>query len=341
MRLRLTKTRLVLLLLVAGICAACAFFLIPPAYKHIDFPDGKKFAFSIVDDTDGATVENIKPVYDYMHELGIRCTKTVWVLHSNDLSHWPNRGASVEDSQYLAFVLELQSQGFEIALHGARGGHSKRDEIIASLETFKKLFGQYPRIHINHSQNRDNLYWGDAKLSIPPFRWTYRLFRGNTSSYGHDPDSEYFWGDIAKAHISYCVNFSFHDINVFRINPLIPYYDKSKPYVNYWFHSSDGGYAGSFNELISKENVDRLQREGGVCFVYTHLASGFFKDGRLDPVFKERLKYLASLDGWFAPASEVLDHIRRNREGSDEITFRQRAYIELRWLYEKFLYGST
>jgi hypothetical protein len=111
--------------------------------------------------------------------------------------------------------------------------------------------------------------------------------------------------------------------------------------LKYWFHTSDGGYVESFNELIRKENVDRLEREGGICFVYTHLASGFFKDGELDSVFRERLGYLASRNGWFAPASEVLDYIRENREGSDEIGFRERVYIELWWLYEKLLHGQT
>ena len=321
--------------------AVAFFFSYPPAYVRLDFPEGRKFAFAIVDDTDGSTVENTKPVYDFLHELGIRCTKTVWVLPSTDLDHWPNRGASLADSQYLAFVLDLQSKGFEIALHGARGGHSRREEVEDALDRFENLFGYSPRIHINHSENRDNLYWGYAKLSVPPFRWLYMISRGGSRSYGHDPQSECFWGDIAKDRVTYCVNFSFHDINVFKVNPLIPYHDRAKPYVNYWFHSADGGYVTTFNELITRENVDRLEREGGVCFVYTHLASGFFRDGRLDPTFKERMEYLASRDGWFAPASEVLDYIRKNRNERDEIGFRDKVYIELRWLFEKMVHGST
>jgi hypothetical protein len=328
-------------LILIALIAAVAYFSYPPAYRHIKFPDGKKFACSVVDETDGATLENIKPVYEYFQKLGIKSTKTIWILPPNDLDHWPNHGSTTADSQYLAFVLDLQSKGFEIALHGVRGGHSTRDEIITGLETFKNLFGKYPRMHINHSENRDNLYWGSAKLGNLPFRWLYMIAGGNPSSYGHDPESEYFWGDIAEEHISYCVNFSFHEINVFKINPLIPYHDACKPYVKYWFHSSDGGYIESFNELIRKENVDRLEREGGICFVYTHLASGFFKDGELDSVFRERLSYLASRNGWFAPASEVLDYIRESREGSDEIGFRERVYIELWWMYEKLLHGQT
>ncbi len=329
------------LLIAIALTATALYFSYAPPYKHLEFPGGKKFAFTIVDDTDGSTLENTKPVYDYLHEHGIRCTKTVWVLPSKDLHNWPNRGASLADSQYLAFVLDLQSKGFEIALHGVRGGDSRREEILMALDRFRELFGHDPRIHINHSENKDNLYWGYTKLFVPPFRWLYAIFRGGSRSFGHDPESVHFWGDVAQERISYCVNFSFHDINVFRINPLIPYRDRSKPYVNYWFHSSDGGNVSAFNELMTEENVDRLEREGGICFVYTHLASGFYRNGRLDPTFRERIDYLASRDGWFAPAGEILDYIRQSRDADDAIGFREKVYIELRWLLEKLFHGQT
>lgn len=44
------------------------------------FPEQKRFAFSILDDTDDATVENVKPVYDTLMEYGFRTTKTAWPL---------------------------------------------------------------------------------------------------------------------------------------------------------------------------------------------------------------------------------------------------------------------
>jgi hypothetical protein len=322
------------------IVAAVLYFGYPPEYKPVRFPDGKTFAFCIVDDTDGATLERIRPVYDLFGELGIRSTKTIWVLPTNDSTHWPNRGVALDDSAYMSFLLGLKAKGSEIALHGARGGNSTREETILALERFKNVFGSYPRIHINHYRNLDNLYWGADKLSVFPFHTLYSLIFGGAPSYGHDTLSEYFWGDIAKERISYVVNYSFEDINTLSVDPLIPYFDPSKPYVNYWFHSSDGGMLSSFCDLISKENVDRLEKEEGACFVYTHLASGFVKDGAVDSTFDARLRYLASKNGWFAPASEVLDYIRERRSQSDTITFRQRVHVEGRWLLEKALHGS-
>lgn len=44
--------------------------------EHADvglpFPDGKRFVFTIIDDTDVATLSNVKPVYDLLHECGLR-----------------------------------------------------------------------------------------------------------------------------------------------------------------------------------------------------------------------------------------------------------------------------
>ena len=44
------------------------------------WPEQKKFAFTVVDDTDKATVQNVGPVYDLLAELGINTTKTVWPI---------------------------------------------------------------------------------------------------------------------------------------------------------------------------------------------------------------------------------------------------------------------
>ncbi len=40
------------------------------------WPAGKKFAFTIVDDTDNSTIQNIKSIYKFLHAQGLR-TKTV------------------------------------------------------------------------------------------------------------------------------------------------------------------------------------------------------------------------------------------------------------------------
>ena len=46
----------------------------------VTFPDGKRFAFTIFDDTDVGTLESLRPIYDLLAQLGLRTTKTVWPL---------------------------------------------------------------------------------------------------------------------------------------------------------------------------------------------------------------------------------------------------------------------
>jgi len=337
MKITTGKKIFALLVIVMILSITIGVFLLPPKFEPIPFPDGKKFAFTICDDTDRSTVKNVKPVYDYLYELGLYTTKTVWVFPTNEPEYWANQGETLSDSVYTVFILDLQAKGFEIASHGARGGSSKRSEILESFEKFKNIIGHYPKIHINHFINKDDLYWGADKLDILLLKILYNLFKGNKEYYGHVPESEYFWGDFAKKYITYVVNFSFHEINITKVNPLIPYHNPEKPYVNYWFHTSYGSDVDEFNWLLSTENLDRLEKEGGTCIVYTHFASGFCSDGVLNAITKERLQDLASRDGWFVPASEILDYLKENQQGDHELSLRQKIYIELRWVFESIL----
>ena len=47
--------------------------------SKILWPDNKKFAFTIFDDTDRANLENIKIVYDFLNKLGFKTTKSIWI----------------------------------------------------------------------------------------------------------------------------------------------------------------------------------------------------------------------------------------------------------------------
>lgn len=324
-------------LLAAILVGTIAYFVYPPEPRTVIFPGGKRFAFSIVDDTDLATLERVKPLYELLHRYGFRTTKTVWVLESNDLSHAPNRGDTLQDPAYRAYMEELKRRGFEIALHGVRGGSSERQDIIAGLEEFKRVFGEYPTIHINHSLNRDNVYWGEHRWSFAPFRFGYALATKH-KFLGHERASEYFWGDLVEERVRYVNQFTYSDINLLAVNPSMPYRLSDKPHVNFWFPTADGDNLDRFEVLLSKENLDRLDREGGVCLVYTHMAAGSFnKNGGADPRFEARLKDLASRNGWFVPASEILDYLRTQPGWTGELSFRETVRLEIVFLWEAFL----
>lgn len=306
-------------------------------YGRVGWPNGKRFAFTIFDDTDWTTVGRGPDVYSLLTNLGMRTTKSVWVLPGHEGAEIG--GQTCHDPEYLAWVYELQKNGFEIAFHNATNQSTPREAVIHALGNFRHLFGHYPRVHVNHMTNRDNLYWGPSRLS-GSHRLLYRLLTRNRTAGldgGTDPRSEYFWGDVAKRHISYVRNFVFNDINTLKQCPVMPYHDPDRPYVNYWFASSDGGTCERFCRTLDESSQDRLEEEGGACIIYTHFGVADFRDQRgLNSRFVELLERLAAKDGWFVPVGELLDHLRAQRS-EHEITPALRARLERKWLMEKAL----
>jgi hypothetical protein len=304
------------------------------------FPGGKRFAFSVFDDTDGGTVENLAPVYALLGELGIRVTKSVWPLPG---ARGSSAGQTLADPQYRRFALGLREAGHELGLHGVRDGHSPRDVVREGLARFEEVAGGPPRVHCNHSVNRDNLYWGPERLRGRATRLAYNAatrWRRAGGSLGHCEGSEYFWGDLCRERVSYVRNFVFDEIDLLRVNPTLPYRDPSTPFVPWWFSSSEGGTADSFCRMIRPENQDRLEQGGGVCIMYTHFAAGFAANGSVRPDFAERMRRLARRDGWFPPVAELLDWLRESR-GAGEVPARERARMERRWLLSKLRRGTT
>jgi hypothetical protein len=48
--------------------------------RCITWPEGKRFAFTVFDDTDGMTMLNGPPIYDFLADLGFLTTKSVWPI---------------------------------------------------------------------------------------------------------------------------------------------------------------------------------------------------------------------------------------------------------------------
>ena len=302
--------------------------------KNIKWPNNKKFAFTIIDDTDNSTIENIKPIYDFLHKNKILTTKTVWVYESRD--HFT--GSTLQDEEYLNFAKSLMSQGFEIQLHNVGSGSFNREEIIRGIELFHEKMGYYPSMHINHSSNPDNIYWGYKRYSFIFKNLMKLVFGKKRQFYGDDSESKHFWGDIHKKHIKWTRNRVFNSINTLKVDSKMPFKEKSKPYANYFFSSSDGHTVEEFNNLISRENIDRLEKEGGLCIVYTHFASGFLnEDGTINEDFKSKIEYLAGKNGWFVPTSEVLDYLledkNKNHYASAFYTFK----LDFKWFIQRVI----
>jgi hypothetical protein len=309
----------------------------------VRWPQGKSFAFTIVDDTDESTIENTKPVYDVLASLGFRTTKTVWPLRPHTKGNYPY--GSLEDDRYREWITDLQQAGFEIALHGVADEPSCRDRIITGLDGFRDVMGAYPRMHVNHVGQYENLYWYHDRLVGPP-RWIYRIAeqlrkKRSAVSLGHDPHSAYFWGDLAKSRVEYVRNFTFAEINTLKVDPWMPYHSPMHPYVNFWYSASQATDARRFAEIMTEEKQDQLAAESGCCILYTHFGFRFVNQGRIDERFIRIMKRLASLGGYFAPASVLLDFLRTRETWKPRIAPFDLQQLQWRWLLEKWRFGSS
>ncbi len=306
----------------------------------VEWPEGRDFAFTIFDDTDRATLENVPPVYEFLGELGLRTTKSVWPLKGEGTPHVG--GLTCDDPDYLAWTLRLQSQGFEIGYHGATYITSSRDRVIRAIERFRDLYGHDPGSMANHTGCAEGIYWGADRVSGIN-RLAYNAltgFRRSDTFRGHREGDPLFWGDICRERVRYVRNFTYSDIDTLAVCPVMPYHDPERPFVNSWFASSEGAGVEAFTKCISEANQDRLEADGGACIMYTHLARDFWREGEVDPRFRALMERLARKKGWFVPVTTLLDFLA-TRHGKTVITLAQRRGLERRWLLSKVRVGYS
>ncbi|HEV8263337.1 MAG TPA: hypothetical protein VGQ06_00185 [Gemmatimonadales bacterium] len=299
---------------------------------RLPFPGAARFAFTVMDDTDVATVENAAPIYRLLESLGMRTTKTAWPVRCEEGSRNFWLSETLDDPHYRDFVVDLHARGFEIAFHCATMETSTRGRTAEALEKFRRVFGAPPRVHANHALNRENLYWGAGRFDDAVLRLLYRIAFRQWGDFfqGHRPESPYWWGDFCVDQIEYVRNLTFSEINLLRVNPSMPYRDPNRPCVRWWFSASDAEDADEFNQLLRPENQQRLEAEGGVCIVATHFGKGFARDGKPHPETRRVLEQLATRKGWFPTVGELLDWLRARRE-SDALPAREWRRMQWRW----------
>jgi len=75
---------------------------------RLRFPGNARFAFTVIDDTDVATVDNVLPIYRLFESLGMRTTKTVWPFRCEEGSRDFSLSETMDDPHYCEFVADLQ-----------------------------------------------------------------------------------------------------------------------------------------------------------------------------------------------------------------------------------------
>jgi hypothetical protein len=306
----------------------------------ISWPGGKQFAFTVFDDTDYATVDNIRPVYDFLANRGFRTTKSVWPIRGTREPICG--GATCEDDPYLEWIYGLRQQGFEIGYHMATYHSSYREETRAGLDRFASLFGSQAITMANHSGCEENIYWGSGRLTGVN-RLAYNLmtrFRFAGKYRGEIEGDRFFWGDLCSERVRYVRNFVFGDLNCLKMCPWMPYHDPKRPFVRDWFASSEGPRVEPFLTALAEPNQDQLEAEGGACIMYTHFACGFYESGQLNARFQMLMDRLSRKNGWFVPVGTLLDYIKQQR-GSHVLTDQERNQLERSWLRHKLQVGRS
>jgi hypothetical protein len=305
----------------------------------VRWPNGARFAFTVFDDPDGQSLETSSLVYRFLADLGFRTTIAVWPLAARREAN--SGGETCANPQYREHLMRLAGEGFEIAWHNAAPHTSTREETREGLERFRDYFGAHPLSMANH-YNGEALYWGPARLTGLRRALYLALSRFSAAGrhFGHVEGHPNFWGDYCRERIRYCRNFVFADLNTLRACPWMPYYDPLRPFVNRWFAASEGAQGPTFLKTMADQNQDRLEAEGGAAIVYTHFGHGFVDNGKLRPEFVRLMERLRKKNGWFVPATTMLDHLAAER-GVCTLDDRTRARLEWRWLAEKIFRGTS
>ena len=295
------------------------------------YPNGAEFAFAILDDTDDTTVSNGRPVYDLISSLGIKATKTVWAIDTPLEDQGPYfAGETLSSPKYLEWVHELSAAGHEIAFHNATMGSSRRDDTIAALNFLESEFNQRIRLHCNHGQNLENLHWGAKRYSSKLIRMILgarAMVRADIDYLGDDPNSEYFWADIADARIQYIRALTFRKLNGASLVPGRPYAIRSKQENSVFFNTADAPDVWSFNQIVNRRAIDQLRKARGWTIVSTHFGKGFYRDGALNEQFVQTMNYLSSLPAWFVPVSDLLDYLR-DKFGASQLSLVENTKME-------------
>jgi hypothetical protein len=262
--------------------------------KPLWTPYPYKAGFCVTDDTDAATLTQVKTVYDHLLSINFVTTKTVWPFNPSEPSGLPALPASIlegitlQDQQYLDYCKMLHENGFEISLHGASSGNNGSAATRAAFDMLDTEIGRSDTF-ICHAKNAENIYWNYRVTSLFPFRQLLKLLSSH-ECYGEDAASPYYWGDICKERINQIRLFRTRALNTLKKNPHMPYYSPEKPLVNGWFSATKR----SFHDCTSAEAQQKLVAENGLTVLYQYMHRYATKDGRLDENFKKNAESLAA-----------------------------------------------
>lgn len=297
----------------------------PTDWRLSPYPSGHTFAFTIVHDADSAYSRRLAPLFEEFDALKIKITATAfvfWASWGNEGKIWsrwnqirdpdqaflaPKAVPLVDDTER-QFYLSIAARGHEIGMHTPSDTSDTTEQLQRGFEYFIRVFGHPPSVYVEHStqSNKETLeneganprsnYYSLAILKFyHPWVWV-------DGPLGLPPASEPKYYDLVA---SKGAPFSDESAKHYGLEKVFMRTGK-------WNQADGDGFLVGY----SVANIDDLERNRGLALAYTHLDSKW-----LDPVthkmrlpIAERLRYLASKNGWFAPAGTILDRVQAMKE---------------------------
>jgi hypothetical protein len=227
--------------------------------------------FTITDHTDGADFDSVKTMYGYLRQLGVLTTKTVWAFPPIEGCGLPQldrsvlRGVTLQEPSYLQYCKDLNRCGYEICLHSASAGNSKREQTMRAFELVKSYF-RMEGTFVPHLKNTENLY-AEELIAPPGVRRALLKSSSHFTCCGELPGSEYFWGDLCLQHVRQMPLFRTRELNTLKVNPSMPSYDPQKPFVAGWFSTT----RRSFVDCTTPTAMEALKRDNGLTVLHQYL----------------------------------------------------------------------
>ena len=111
--------------------------------------------FVLTNDPDHGLLDDYRGVFGELGKRGIVVTTAVFCVLKDDGSALSrhcheNETHCLADEGYRDLMLELRDQGHEIAFHGYSQVSDTRDEFQRGIEVFRRNFGEYPNVYIEH-----------------------------------------------------------------------------------------------------------------------------------------------------------------------------------------------
>lgn len=146
--------------------------------------------FVLTNDPDHGLTGNYRQVLEALTRNRIKCTLAVHCSmrdDGSDLSKHCYKGEThtLEEPEYRKLMLWARTQGHEIAYHGYSQVSDTRAEFLHGLELFKEIFGDYPKVYVEHGGHPRSHPVGMCK-------------RENLAVEGGDPASPYYIKDIVR-----------------------------------------------------------------------------------------------------------------------------------------------